>query len=160
MSFLGEHKSGTTFLLSLIHRATKKERIKDHENPMFMLQKHKSLIFSVSTVANQGVPTVPALKLRKVESLLLRRHNHKVQNRGLVQTHLRRAVSGCPSRMVTLLTRMLLTIMIAVSRFRLLARHFITCTRRTSAAPFHELVKGLEIRALFAVNKELGRLQS
>jgi hypothetical protein len=38
---------------------------------------------------------------------------------------------------------------IAVSRFRLLARQFIACTRRTSAAPFHEFVKSLEIRALF-----------
>jgi hypothetical protein len=35
----------------------------------------------------------------------------------------------------------------ATRRFRLTARHFITCTRRLSATPFHELVKGLEIRA-------------
>jgi hypothetical protein len=47
----------------------------------------------------------------------------------------------------------------ATRRFRLTARHFITCTRRLSATPFHELVKGLEIRARFAVSKELRRLQ-
>jgi hypothetical protein len=45
-------------------------------------------------------------------------------------------------------------------RFRFAARHFITCTRRFSAAPFHELVKGLEICARFTVSKELRRLQS
>jgi hypothetical protein len=39
---------------------------------MFMRPKHKFFIFSVSTVANQRMPTVLALKLRKVESLLLR----------------------------------------------------------------------------------------
>jgi hypothetical protein len=33
--------------------------------------------------------------------------------------------------------------------FRFAARHFITYTRRLSAAPFHELVKGLEICALY-----------
>jgi hypothetical protein len=46
------------------------------------------------------------------------------------------------------------------SRFRFAARHFIAYTRRFSAAPFHELVKGLEIRARFAVRKKLRRLQS
>jgi hypothetical protein len=46
----------------------------------------------------------------------------------------------------------------ATGRFRLTARHFITCTRRLSATPFHELVKGLEIRARFTVSKELRRL--
>jgi hypothetical protein len=45
-------------------------------------------------------------------------------------------------------------------RFPLAARHFITFTGRSSAAPFHELVKGPEIRARFALNKKLRRLQS
>jgi hypothetical protein len=45
-------------------------------------------------------------------------------------------------------------------RFRFAARHFIACARRSSAAPFHELVKGFEIRARFAVSKKLRRLQS
>jgi len=44
--------------------------------------------------------------------------------------------------------------------FRFAARHFITYTRRLSPAPFHELVKGLEICARFTVSKELRRLQS
>jgi hypothetical protein len=38
-------------------------------------------------------------------------------------------------------------------RFRFAARHFIACARRFSAASFHEFVKGLEIRARFAVGK-------
>jgi hypothetical protein len=46
------------------------------------------------------------------------------------------------------------------SRFRFAARHFIAYTRRSSAAPFHELVKGLEVRARFAVSKKIRRLQS
>jgi hypothetical protein len=47
----------------------------------------------------------------------------------------------------------------ATRRFRPAGRHFITCARRLSAAPFHELVKSLEICARFTVSKELRRLQ-
>jgi hypothetical protein len=34
------------------------------------------------------------------------------------------------------------------------ARHFIAGTGRSSAAPFHEFVKGLEIRARLAISKK------
>jgi hypothetical protein len=47
-----------------------------------------------------------------------------------------------------------------VRRFRLAALHFIACTRRLPATPFHDLVKCLEIRARFAISKKLRRLQS
>ena len=45
-------------------------------------------------------------------------------------------------------------------RLRFAARHFIACTWRSSAAPFHEFVEGLEIRARLAISKKLCRLQS
>jgi hypothetical protein len=45
-------------------------------------------------------------------------------------------------------------------RFCFAARHFIARARRFSSAPFHELVKGLEICARFAISKKLCRLQS
>jgi hypothetical protein len=61
-----------------------------------------------------------------------------------------RSPSAEPLWIITAVTR----------RFGLTARDFIACTRRLSATPFHELVKGLEIRARFAVSKELRRLQS
>jgi hypothetical protein len=42
-----------------------------------------------------------------------------------------------------------------MSRLGFAARHFIAGTRRSSVAPLHELVKGVEIRSSFAATKDL-----
>jgi hypothetical protein len=53
-------------------RATKNWLVRTRGKALFMQRQCKSFVSSVPTVANQRMPTSPALILHKVESLLLR----------------------------------------------------------------------------------------